>query len=116
MAPIWEHDTSDYPDVVKVAMADGHVITYQRVIEQPHPNCLKAIDLIKIMKGHTYGGSYKGMKPFPATASREKSHVRNWRTKGHLAPLMRPTKFPEIPVSLERNTEVFRHQIGRAHV
>ena len=27
--------------------------------------------------------------------------------KGHLAPLMRPTKFPEIPVSLERNTEVF---------
>ena len=22
---------------------------------------------------------------------------------------MRPTKFPEIPVSLERNTEVFRH-------
>ena len=60
VAPIWEHDTSDYPDVVKVAMADGHVITYQRVIEQPHPNCLKAIDLIKIMKGHTYGGSYKG--------------------------------------------------------
>ena len=34
------------------------------------------------------------MKPFPATASQEKSHVRNWRSKGHLAPLMRPTKFP----------------------
>ena len=31
--------------------------------------------------------------------------------KGHLAPLMRPTKFPEIPVSLERNTEVFRHPL-----
>ena len=30
---------------------------------------------------------------------------------GHLAPLMRPTKFPEIPVSLERNTEVFRHPL-----
>ena len=27
------------------------------------------------------------------------------------APLMRPTKFPEIPVSLERNTEVFRHPL-----
>ena len=26
-----------------------------------------------------------------------------------LAPLMRPTKFPGIPVSLERNPEVFRH-------
>ena len=28
-----------------------------------------------------------------------------------LAPLMRPTKFPEIPVSLERNPEVFRHPL-----
>src|SRR5574341_1326199 len=51
------------------------------------------------------------MKPFPATAPQERSHVRNWRSKGHLAPLMRPTKFPEIPVSLERNTEVFRHPL-----
>ena len=39
------------------------------------------------------------------------SHVRNWRSKGPLAPWMRPTKFPEIPVSLERNTEVFRHPL-----
>src|SRR5574340_205063 len=36
------------------------------------------------------------MKPFPATAPQEKSHVRNWRSKGPLAPWMRPTKFPEI--------------------
>ena len=41
----------------------------------------------------------------------EKSHVRNWSSKGHFAPLMRPAKFPEIPVSLERNTEVFRHPL-----
>ena len=27
---------------------------------------------------------------------------------------MRPTKFPEIPVSLERNTEVFRHHFSEA--
>ena len=26
-----------------------------------------------------------------------------------MKPLMRPTKCPDIPVSLERNTEVFRH-------
>src|SRR5574340_92768 len=51
---------------------------------------------------------HRKMKPFPATAPQEKSHVRNSRSKGHLAPLMRPTKFPEIPVSLERNPEVFR--------
>ena len=54
---------------------------------------------------------HRKMKPFPATAPQEKSHVRNWRSKGHLAPLMRPTKFPEIPVSLERNPEVFRHPL-----
>ena len=54
---------------------------------------------------------HRKMKPFPATAPQEKSHVRNWRSKGHLAPLMRPTKFPETPVSLERNTEVFRHPL-----
>ena len=41
----------------------------------------------------------------------EIKEVRNWRSKGHLAPLMRPTKFPEIPVSLERNPEVFRHPL-----
>ena len=49
---------------------------------------------------------HRKMKPFPATASQEKSHVRNWRSKGHLAPLMRPTEFPEIPVSLKRNPEL----------
>ena len=32
-------------------------------------------------------------------------------SSGGLAPLMRPTKFPEIPVSLERNSEVFRHPL-----
>ena len=48
-----------------------------------------------------------------ATASQEKSHVRYWRSKWDLAPLMRPTKCPDIPVSLERNTEVFRqHFLG----
>ena len=41
------------------------------------------------------------METSASSASQEKSHVRNWRSKGHLAPLMRPTKFPEIPVSLE---------------
>ena len=37
------------------------------------------------------------MKPFPATASQEKSHVRNWRSKRYLAPLLRPHKVPRHP-------------------
>src|SRR5574340_638986 len=47
---------------------------------------------------------HRKMRPFPATAPQEMSHVRNWRSKGHLAPLMRPTKFPEIPVRSEEHT------------
>src|SRR5574339_1276468 len=57
----------------------------------------------------TWFPHHRKMKPFPATASQEKSHVRNWRSKWYLAPLMRRTKFPGIPVSLDRKTEVFRH-------
>src|SRR5574341_39448 len=59
----------------------------------------------------TWLPSHRKMKPFPATAPQETYHVRNCRSKGHLAPLTRPTKFPEIPVSLERNTEGFRHPL-----
>ena len=57
-APIWERESSDYPDLIKVAMEDGHVIAYRREVGQPHPQCLKSIDLIRIMKGHTYGGKH----------------------------------------------------------
>ena len=50
-------------------------------------------------------------KTFPKLmqTTQEKSHVRNWRSKRYLAPSMRPTKFPGIPVALERNAEVFGH-------
>ena len=61
----------------------------------------------------TWFPRHRKMKPFPATASQEKSHFRNWSSKRYLSPLMRPTKCPDIPVSLERNTEVFRqHFLG----
>src|SRR5574341_1231214 len=45
----------------------------------------------------TWFPSHRKMKPFPATASQEKSHVRNWRSKRYLAPLMRPHKVPRHP-------------------
>src|SRR5574337_1534514 len=40
---------------------------------------------------------HRKMKPFPATVSQEKSHVRNWRSKRYLAPLRRPHKVPRHP-------------------
>ena len=52
----WHHESSDYPDEIKVKMADGQFVTYERKIEQPHPQCRKAIDLIRIMTDCTYGG------------------------------------------------------------
>src|SRR5574337_929786 len=45
----------------------------------------------------TWFPRHRKMKPFPATASQEKSHVRNWRSKRYLAPLMRPHKVPWHP-------------------
>ena len=45
----------------------------------------------------TWFPRHRKMKPFPATASQEKSHGRNWRSKRYLAPLMRPHKVPRHP-------------------
>jgi len=55
-APIWEHESSDYPDILKIPMEDGHVITYRREVRQPDPRVMKSLDLIRIMKANTYGG------------------------------------------------------------
>src|SRR5574337_538996 len=44
----------------------------------------------------TWFPRHRKMKPFPATAS-QKSHVRNWRSKRYLAPLMHPHKVPRHP-------------------
>lgn len=59
VAAIWEHDSSDYPDMIKIPMADGHVIAYRREIQQPEPRVMRCVDLIKLMKEHTYGGHGK---------------------------------------------------------
>ena len=49
-APIWDYMSSDYPDRIKMPMEDGRVITYRREIEQPHPQCQKAIHIIRNME------------------------------------------------------------------
>ena len=49
---------------------------------------------------------HRNMRPLPATESQEKSHVSSSSSKCYLARLMRPQKFPHIPVSLQGNTEV----------
>lgn len=59
-APIWEYESSDYPDLLKMPMEDGHVVTYRREIEQPEPRVMKSIELIanmnRLIRENTYGG------------------------------------------------------------
>ena len=49
VAAIWEHETSDYPDLIKVPMEDGKVVSFRREIEQPHPQCRKALESLNRM-------------------------------------------------------------------
>jgi hypothetical protein len=39
----WQHSCSKYPDIIRVPMSDGKVITYHIDIELPHP-CLVAMN------------------------------------------------------------------------
>ena len=48
-----------YPERIRVAMSDGSTHWYRIEIEQPHPQLMKSIDLIRIMKDHTFGGNKK---------------------------------------------------------
>ena len=50
VAGYWEYETSKYPDVIKVSMSDGKVITYRRDVQQPHPAFLESMELIGKMK------------------------------------------------------------------
>ena len=38
---VWEHDSSRYPDRIRVPMSDGKVVTYNISVEMPHP-CFEA--------------------------------------------------------------------------
>ena len=51
-----ERESSDYPDIIKIPMEDGHVVTYVREVTQPEPRVMKCVDLIRVMKDCTYGG------------------------------------------------------------
>ena len=45
---------------------------------------------------------HRDMRPFPAAASQEKSHVHSLNSKQYLTPLMQPQKFPNILYLLKR--------------
>jgi hypothetical protein len=55
VAPIWLYPSSDKPDEIKVPMEDGSVETYIRLVQQPHPLCLKAAELCRKMSNELNG-------------------------------------------------------------
>ena len=92
-AVIWGHET----------YATSHYTRYNRVPMKPENPEFPVVTRESRCNSRksTWFPRHRKMKPFPATVSQEKSHVRYWRSKRYLAPLMRPTKCPDIPVSLE---------------
>ena len=45
--PIYEHDTSKYPDSIRVSFADGSTAVYDIHVDQPHPACIESITIIR---------------------------------------------------------------------
>ena len=38
---VWEHDSSRYPDRIRIPMSDGKIVTYCIDVKMPHP-CFEA--------------------------------------------------------------------------
>ena len=53
---IWRHDSSKYPEIIKVPMSDGRIITYHIDVEMPHPQLMAALENIKRMEGYSRAG------------------------------------------------------------
>ena len=78
---------TEYDGMKKVAVVGGGVGC---AIAYPQAKALHNLGVeVDVIAG------FRNKDIVPARAPQDKSHVRNWRSKGHLAPLMRPTKFPE---------------------
>lgn len=47
---VWKHNSSKYPDVIRVPMSDGKVVKYVIDVEMPHPALVAAVKNIERMK------------------------------------------------------------------
>ena len=45
--PSYEHDFSEYPELIRVSFSDGSTAVYQLRTEQPHPLVLKNIEIMR---------------------------------------------------------------------
>ena len=47
---LWDHDSSRYPDRIRIPMSDGKVVTYNIDLNMPHPCFEAAMKNIERMK------------------------------------------------------------------
>ena len=47
MVPIYDHETSEHPDSIRVSFEDGTTAIYDIRREQPHPATVKSIEIIR---------------------------------------------------------------------
>ena len=40
---LWDHDLGGYPERIRLAMEDGHIVTYLLDVQQPAPNAQELI-------------------------------------------------------------------------
>ena len=54
--PRYAHESSKYPEQIRVSFGDGHTAIYDMRVEQPHPLVLKNIEIMREMKKKTTPG------------------------------------------------------------
>lgn len=59
---IYERDASTYPDVIRIPMSDGHVVSYRIDEKEQHPAFTRAMEMVAVLKEHVYGGDGKQIK------------------------------------------------------
>jgi len=53
---VWRHDSSRYPDEIRVPMSDGKIVRYHIDVEMPHPCCVAINEGMKNLKQMAGGG------------------------------------------------------------
>ena len=57
--PYYMRDDSEYPEQLRVSFEDGKTAIYDLRVEQPAPQVVKSIEIIRKMKTTTVGYEYK---------------------------------------------------------
>ena len=73
-----------YPERVRIAMSDGTTQWYRIEVEQPRPQVMETLRLIRAMKDNIYGGKGKTGDAATSTGQRTKNTVVSIPQKGKL--------------------------------